>query len=132
MDRGKKNLKINNFFENEENQDMKNNYMGIYSIDSIAIYINFYEIIRKRNGRYPFAIFNTDRYNKPGTHWGKNSLLFDSLLLDGFKFFIVDNDESIIENLRYDFKKCKASLKNQKLTLCTMKFAINDWEKTYY
>ena len=69
MDKGIKNLEINNFFENEENQDIKNNYMGVYSMDSITRYINFYEIIKKRNGKDQFAIFNTDKHNKPGTRW---------------------------------------------------------------
>ena len=49
--------------------------------------------------------------------------------LNGFKFFIVNNDESIINELLYNFKKCKVSLTNQKLTLCTMKFSIDSWEK---
>ena len=106
-------------------------------MDSITRYINFYEIIKKRNGKYPFAIFNTGKHNKPGTHWWsfmdihppKNLLLFDSLGLEGFKFFIVHNDENIIDELLYNFKKCKVSLVNQKLTLCTMKFSINVWEK---
>ena len=62
----------------------------------------------------------------------KKLLLFDSLGLDGFKFFIVDNDESINDEFLYDFKKCKVSLANQKLTLCAMKFAINDWEKLHH
>ena len=47
MDKGITNLEINKFFENEENQDIKNNYMGVYSMDSITRYINFYEIIKK-------------------------------------------------------------------------------------
>ena len=119
------------FFENEENQDLKNNY----SIDSITRYIYFYEIIKKRNGKYPFAIFNTDKHNKPGTYWWsfmdihprKNLLIFDSLGLEGFKFFIVDNDENIIDKLLYNFKKCKIA--NQKITLCTMKLSTNNWEK---
>ena len=71
MDKGMTNLEINKFFENEENQDIKNNYMGVYSTDSITRYINFYEIIKKRNAKYPFAIFNTDKNNKLGTHWWK-------------------------------------------------------------
>ena len=33
----------------------------------------------------------------------KSLLLFDSLGLDGFKFFIVDDDESIIDELLYNF-----------------------------
>ena len=68
MDKGITSLEINKFFENEGNQDIKNNYMGVYSMDSIARYINFYEIIKKRNGKYPFAIFNTEKHNKAGTH----------------------------------------------------------------
>ena len=43
--------------------------MGVYSMDSITRYKNFYEIIKKRNVKCPFAIFNTDRHNEPGTHW---------------------------------------------------------------
>ena len=43
--------------------------MGTYSIYSITRYIIFYKIIRKRNGKYPFTIFNTDKKNEPGVHW---------------------------------------------------------------
>ena len=94
-------------------------------MDSITRYINFNKITKKRNGKYPLAIFNTDKHNNPGTHWWsfmsihpqKYILLFDSLGLEGFKFFIVDNDENIIDELLFNFKKCKVSLANQKLTL---------------
>ena len=85
--------------------------MEVYSIDSITRYINFCEIIKKRNGKYPFAIFNADKHNEPGTHWWsfmdihpkKNLLLFDRIGLEGFKFFVVDNDEAIIDELLYNF-----------------------------
>ena len=59
----------------------------------------------------------------------KKLLLFDSLGLGGFKFFIVDNYENIIDELLYNSKKFKISLVNQILTLCTMKFSINVWGK---
>ena len=55
------NLEIDKFFEKEEHEDIKKNYMAVYSIDSITKYINFYDIIRKRNAKYHFAIFNTDK-----------------------------------------------------------------------
>ena len=48
MCKGISNLEIEEFFENEENQDLKNNYMGVYSIDSVTRYINLYEIIKKK------------------------------------------------------------------------------------
>ena len=47
MVKGITNLESNKFFEKEENQYIKNNYMGVYSMDSITRYINFYEIIKK-------------------------------------------------------------------------------------
>ena len=67
MNKGLSNFKIDDFFKDEEN-GFKKNYMGTYSIDSITKYIFFYEIIKRRNAKYPFAIFNTDKKNKPGVH----------------------------------------------------------------
>ena len=45
MDKGISNLEINKVFKNEENQDIKNKYMGLYSMNSITQYINVYEIL---------------------------------------------------------------------------------------
>ena len=67
MDKGLSNFQIDEFFKNQENEDLKKNYVGTCSIDSITRYVNFYEIIKRRNAKYPFAIFNTDKENGPGT-----------------------------------------------------------------
>ena len=53
--------------------------------------------------KYPFAIFNTAKENEPGKPWWsfldiqpkKNLFLFDSLGLNGFKIFVVDNQETV-------------------------------------
>ena len=66
---GISNIDIKNFFSNEENDDLKKNYMGVYSSNNLTRYINFYDIINERNAKYPFAIFNADRSNKAGAHW---------------------------------------------------------------
>ena len=63
------NIDIENIFSNEENDDFKKNYMGVYSSNNLTRYINFHDVINERNAKYPFAIFNTDRNNKAGTHW---------------------------------------------------------------
>ena len=57
-----------NFLKRKKIKILKN-YMGTYSIDSITRYIIFYEIIKRRNAKYPFAIFNTDKENEPGVYW---------------------------------------------------------------
>ena len=55
MSKGLSNYQIDDFCKEEENEDFKKNYMGTYSIDSITKYINFYEIIKRRNAKYPFG-----------------------------------------------------------------------------
>ena len=68
MNKGLSNFQIDDFFKGEENEDFKKNYMSTYSIDSIMKYINFYEIIKQKNAKYPFAIFNIDKENEPGIY----------------------------------------------------------------
>ena len=58
MNKGLSNFQINKFFKDKENEEIKKNYMGVYSMDSITRYINFYEIITRKN-----------EHDKPGTHW---------------------------------------------------------------
>ena len=61
-------------------------------------------------------------------HPKKNLFLFDGLGIEGFKFFIVNNNQKIIDELLYDFKKCD-SKSNQKMKLCPMKFCVETWQK---
>ena len=138
MGDGINNIQIQNFFQKDENEDLKNNFVGVFSMDYISRFIKYHELIKgKKGGKYPFAIFNTDAHNKPGTHWWsfldikpkKNLLLFDSHGLDGFKYFIVDNDEKIIDELLYNFKNCKIKNANGNIKLCTMTFDTVVWEK---
>ena len=77
-------------------------------------------MIKRRNAKYPVAniangylafLLNTDKENEPGVHWWsfmdihpKNNLfLFDSFGVEGFKLFIVNNDQKIINELLYNF-----------------------------
>ena len=64
---GTSNITIKKFFENE-NDDLKKNFIGIYSSNLIARLINYHKIIKGKDRCYPFAIFNTDRAKKPKTH----------------------------------------------------------------
>ena len=48
MDKGLCNFQISKFFKDKENEEIKKHYMGVYSIDKITRYINFYEIIKKK------------------------------------------------------------------------------------
>ena len=54
--------------------------------------------------------------------------MFDSLGLDGLKIVVVNNQETVINELLYDFKRCE-SQSNNNLTLCLMKFCVKTWRK---
>ena len=58
----------------------------------------------------------------------KDVFLFDSFGIEGFKFFIANDNEKIINELLYDFKKCEPK-SNQKLKLCAIKFCVESWQK---
>ena len=79
----------------------------------ITRFINYYKIIKEKNCCYPFAIFNTGRASKLGTHWWSflniypkmELLLFDNQGFQGLKYFITDNDEPIINKLLYNLNQ---------------------------
>ena len=56
-------------------------------------------------------------------HPKNNLFLFDLFGIEDFKFFIVNNNQKIINELLYNFKKCD-SKSRQKWKLCTMKFCV--------
>ena len=129
------NIEIEKFFDDETNEDLKRNFMGVYSSDSVTRYINFYDIIKEKRAKYPFAIFNTDRGNKPGTHrWNfldihpkKDLLLFDSFGFVGFKQFIVDNDKNMIDKMLFNLEKLNK--KDTKINLISLNFSIESYKK---
>ena len=61
-------------------------------------------------------------------HPKNNLFLFDSFGLEGFKLFLVNNDQQIINTLLYNIRKCE-SKSTQKLQLCVMKFCVETWQK---
>ena len=76
MSKGLSNYQIDDFFKDEQNEDFKKDYMGTYSIDSMTRYINFYEIIKRRNAKYPLQyLILTKKMNQMFT--GGVSLIFN-------------------------------------------------------
>ena len=129
------NIEIEKFSSDETNEDLKRNFMGVYSSDSITKYINFYDIIKDKRARYPFAIFNTDRENKPETHWWSfldihpktDLLLFDSFGVFLLKQFIVDNVKNIIDKMLLNLGKFNK--KDTKIHHISFTFSIKSYKK---
>ena len=51
------NTEIKRFFDDEMNDDLKRNFMGLCSSDSITKYINFYNIIKEKESKTSICNF---------------------------------------------------------------------------
>ena len=117
------------------NDDPKKNFIGIYSSNLITRFISYYKTIKEKDCCYPFAIFNTDRINKPRTYWWSflniypktEPLLFDSQGFQGLKYLIIDNDEPTINKLLYNL--IKFNKKDKTVNLASLKFSIEIYHK---
>ena len=103
---GTTNVTIEKIIE-EENDDLKRNFVGVFSSNSVTPFINLYGPVKKKSSTHPFAILITDRNNLPGTQWwsilniypSKQLLLFDSYGFTGLKAFIMQDDRNIINKI---------------------------------
>ena len=131
---GISNETIVKFFENETDDDLTSNFVGVFPSNYVTKFISFHEMMIEKN-RYPFIIMNTDRSNKNSTHWWsflnlqerKEIFLFDSFGFEGFKEFIIDNDRNILNKTLLGIEKLKK--KDKKVTLITLKFSMIEYEK---
>ena len=122
------------FFENETDSDLKENFVGVFPSNYIIKYISFHQMAKEKTKKYPFIIMNTDRSDKSGTHWWscldlhekKEIFLFDSFGFTGFKKFVIDNDVNILNKILYSLQKFQK--KDQKITIITIKFSMKEYE----
>ena len=47
----KTNIDIEKFFDNETNDDLKRNFMGVYLSDSKTKYLDFYDIMKQKKSK---------------------------------------------------------------------------------
>ena len=80
-----------------------------------------------------FIIMNTDRSDKNGTycfldlHTKREVFLFNSFVFQGFKEFILQDDQKILNKVLHGIEKVNE--KDNKVTLITLKFSMQEYEK---
>ena len=133
---GISNETIEDFFEKVDDDDLKNNFIGVFPSNFINKFISYHSIIKDRSKvKYPFIIMNTDRSDRAGTHWWsfldlhpkKEIFLFDSFGFEGLKKFIIDNDKKLLNKVLYNLNNFKKS--DRKITLISLKFSMREYEK---
>ena len=135
MSGGISNEEVIKFFENVEDNDIRENFVGVFPSNHINKFISFHKLVKDANKKYPFIIMNTDRSDKAGTHWWsfldlhpkKEIFLFDSFGFEGFSKFIIDNDIKTLNKILFGIKKFKRE--DKKITLITLKFSMKEYEK---
>ena len=67
--KGRSNLEIKKVIANSSNDDLKVNFAGVFASNEINYLISFHSLIKNKDAKYIFLISNTDRADRPGTHW---------------------------------------------------------------
>ena len=133
---GISNEAIEDFFEKVNDEDLKNNFIGVFPSNYINRFISYHSIMKDRpKVKYPFIIMNTDRSDRAGTHWWsfldlhpkKEIFLFDSFGFEGFKKFIIDNDRKVLNKVLFGLNKFQKS--DHKIILISVKFSMSEYEK---
>ena len=83
----------------------------------------------------PFILMNTDRNDKKGMHWWsfldlhpkKEIFLFDSFSFEGFKEFILQDDQKVLNKILRGIEKFNK--KDNRITLITLRFSMKEYEK---
>ena len=65
---GISNFQIENGITNIGDDDLKNNFVGVFPSNYMNKFIDHASTISSK-GKYPFIIANTDSSEKPGVHW---------------------------------------------------------------
>ena len=67
MSKGISNFEIEKIFKEINNEDINENFLGVFPSDKINKFIMFEKMMSGK--KYPFIISNTERSNESGTHW---------------------------------------------------------------
>ena len=130
--RGFSNFQIEDATANIRDDDLTNNFVGVFPSNYMNKFIDHATMMNEKGGKYPFIIANTDTSSKQGTHWWSSldtepktdMFFFDSFGLEGLKHFIIQDNQRIIEKILFGTEKMTRM--DNKITLCKIQFNLND------
>ena len=67
MSKGISNIEIKKLFKEINNDDLNENFLGVYPSDKINKFIMFEKMLPGK--KYPLLVSNMDRSGQGGTHW---------------------------------------------------------------
>ena len=135
MEGGISNKKIVCFFAESTNDDAKKNFIGVFPCNFVNQFMSFHNMISESGAKYTLFIMKTDRSDEKGMHWWsfldlqpkKEISIFDSFGFEGFKEFVIQDDQKIIKKIFYGVKKFDKV--HNKITLVTLNLSIPGYKK---
>ena len=126
---GISNHQIEEAFKKIDDEDLLDNFIGMFPSDYMNKFINHAAMIEER-GKFPFIIANTDASDKPGVHWQSildieprtDIYFFYSYGIEGLKHFIIQDDKPIVDKILIGIEKMDKT--DDKITLCKIKFNL--------
>ena len=86
---------IVDFIEKKTSEDVRKNFVGVFSSHYVTRFVTFCSMTTETGARYPFIIMNADHCHKKSTHWWsfldlhlkENPFYLKALVLRGQKNF---------------------------------------------
>ena len=129
MSGGISNYQIENAFKKVGDEDLLDNFVGVFPSDFMNKFIN-HAVMIEDGGKFHFIIANTDASDKPGVHWWSildieprtDIFFFDSYGIEGLKHFIIQHDKQIVDKILIGIEKMDRT--DDKITLCKIKYNL--------
>ena len=110
--RGISNFQIEEAFKKIDDEDLLNNFVGVFPSNYMNKFINHVAMIED-SVKFLFIIANTDASNKLGVHWWSildieprtDIFFFDSYGTEGLKRFIIQDDRQIVDKILIGIEK---------------------------
>ena len=126
---GISNFQIEEAFKKIDDQDLLDNFVGVFPSNYMNKFINHVAMIED-SGKFPFIIANTDSSKKSAMHWWSildieprtDIFFFDSYGIEGLKHFIIQDYKKIVDKILIGIEKLDRS--DNKITLCKIKFNL--------
>ena len=123
------NFQIEEAFKKIDDEDLLNNFVGVFPSNYMNKFINHVAMIED-SVKFLFIIANTDASNKPGVHWWSildieprtDIFFFDSYGIEGLKHFIIQDDRQILDKILIGIEKMDRT--DGKISLCKIKFNL--------
>ena len=123
MTKGISNLQIEKAFKQLNDQDIEENFVGVFPANRVNWFIDYKAMISEKEGKYPFIIANAEWWNIMDTEPKTDLLFFDTFGVDGLKSFRIQDDQKVIEKMLFGTEQLTRT--DKKMTLVNIKFSLD-------